>query len=219
MPKPNDMLARRGWGNFWEFFSPKNNRRIQTNSDLEYEVAIALEYDHMVVSYEYEPFRNQHNLPNIDFLINREGRRFFAECKYFEELERPEVRRQISRQKEYANAVSVSHIIFTERNLLTRIGIANMRLIIHWAAFSLTSVRNSSIQTEILRLLPCKISDLYGLGEVYEIQSSLSNLLRTGRAELTLEREPLKTFSVVPSPDRAKPQTIIKSDWGRFNGE
>ncbi len=186
---------------------------MQTNSDLEYEVALSLEYDYLVSSYEYEPYRDHPQLPNIDFTVERDSNSYWVECKYFNDLKKSEVQKQIFKQLDYAKTASIKHLLITERNLVTKVGLSNMRMIIQWSVLSQLSVQLSSIQIGILKLLPCNIMQFSSLGEPCDIQAALSGLLLSGRAEVDLESGPLKTHTCIASPSVMSAQGPINIDW------
>ncbi len=102
-----------------KFFSIKNDKLINYESQLEYSCMLILEFDDNVISYEPQPLKIEKYIPDV--LAKRKNEKdLLIEVKYSEEAFNPTERLQKKFQtlQQYAKQNNMEFIIFTEKDVI-----------------------------------------------------------------------------------------------------
>ncbi len=101
-----------------KFFSIKNNKLINYESQLEYACMLMLEFDDEVTDYEPQPLKIKNYIPDV-LAKRKKSKDLLIEVKYSEEAFNPDKRLQkkFNTLKEYTKQHNMEFLIFTEQHL------------------------------------------------------------------------------------------------------
>jgi len=101
-----------------KFFSIKNNKLINYESQLEYACMLMLEFDDEVTDYEPQPLKIKNYIPDV-LAKRKKSKDLLIEVKYSEETFNPTERLQkkFDKLKEYAKQHNMEFLIFTEQHI------------------------------------------------------------------------------------------------------
>ena len=101
-----------------KFFSIKNNKLINYESQLEYACMLMLEFDDEVTDYEPQPLKIKNYIPDV-LAKRKKSKDLLIEVKYSEEAFNPTERLQkkFDTLKEYAKQHNMAFLIFTEQHI------------------------------------------------------------------------------------------------------
>jgi len=102
-----------------KFFSIKNDKLINYESQLEYACMLMLEFDDDVISYEPQPLKIENYIPDV--LAKRKNKKdLLIEVKYSEEAFNPteKLQKKFQTLQQYAKQNNMEFIIFTEKDII-----------------------------------------------------------------------------------------------------
>lgn len=102
-----------------KFFSIKNNKLINYESQLEYACMLMLEFDDEVTDYEPQPLKIKNYIPDVS-AKRKKSKDLLIEVKYSEEAFNPTERlhKKFQTLQHYAKQNNMEFIIFTEIDLI-----------------------------------------------------------------------------------------------------
>ena len=102
-----------------KFFSIKNNKLINYESQLEYACMLMLEFNDEVTDYEPQPLKIKNYIPDV-LAKRKKSKDSLIEVKYSEEAFNPNERLQkkFNTLNEYAKQHNMEFVIFTEQNII-----------------------------------------------------------------------------------------------------
>lgn len=132
------------------FFSHKNNKLIDFESQLEKKCYLILEFDDNIVSYEPQPLKIENYIPDI-LAYRANDIPLLIEVKYSDEAFNPneKLKRKFDTLNKYAKKNNLEFKIFTEQDIKEPY-FSNINLIYNYAKISI----NNEIISNILKLIP-----------------------------------------------------------------
>lgn len=132
------------------FFSHKNNKLIDFESQLEKKCYLILEFDTNIVSYEPQPLKIENYIPDI-LAYRANDIPLLIEVKYSDEAFNPDekLKRKFDALNKYAKENNLEFKIFTEQDIKEPY-FSNINLIYNYAKISI----NNEIISNILKLIP-----------------------------------------------------------------
>ncbi|WP_456479215.1 TnsA endonuclease N-terminal domain-containing protein [Nautilia sp.] len=132
------------------FFSHKNNKLIDFESQLEKKCYLILEFDTNIVSYEPQPLKIENYIPDI-LAYRANDIPLLIEVKYSDEAFNPDekLKRKFDALNKYAKENNLEFKIFTEQDIKEPY-FSNINLIYNYAKISI----NDEIISNILKLIP-----------------------------------------------------------------
>ena len=132
------------------FFSHKNNKLIDFESQLEKKCYLILEFDTNIVSYEPQPLKIENYIPDI-LAYRANDIPLLIEVKYSDEAFNPDekLKRKFDALNKYAKKNNLEFKIFTEQDIKEPY-FSNINLIYNYAKISI----NNEIISNILKLIP-----------------------------------------------------------------
>jgi hypothetical protein len=186
--------GHRYWGNYWESWSPKLNRRVRFYSDLEYSHWLTVESDPSIERFCEQPFRvgiyidgkGYSSIPDM-WLRRRNGDIEIREIKYSSALSADRNQRQIKAQKQWCELHGYRHSVVDEKTICANpVYLKNVSQLIHWVKIR-PNPNESDIQTQINQFIrnqgrqdmPTILSYL-SLINIDDIRSALARMVLSG---------------------------------------
>ena len=100
------------------FYSHKNSRLLDFESQLEKKCYLTLEFDKSVISYEPQPIKIENYIPDI-LAIRKNERPLLIEVKYSNEAENPDekLKRKFDVLSAYCRKNGMEFLVFTEKQI------------------------------------------------------------------------------------------------------
>lgn len=132
------------------FFSHKNNKLIDFESQLEKKCYLILEFNDNIISYEPQPLKIENYIPDI-LAYRANDIPLLIEVKYSDEAFNPneKLKRKFDALNKYAKENNLEFKIFTEQDIKEPY-FSNINLIYNYAKISI----NNEIISNILKLIP-----------------------------------------------------------------
>ncbi len=157
--------------NRWFVFSPRLNREVCLNSDLEFDHYVLIEMNHKVADFCEYPFRIHGEVDTIpDMWIKwNDGVSELREIKYSNDLDfnsadyKPHIGAQINSQKKWCSENNQLHSVYTELEIRANLYyLKNMKQLFHYLTVPSPEYRENC--NKVLDRLNCKtmsFSDIY----------------------------------------------------------
>jgi hypothetical protein len=171
------------------FFSHKNNKLIDFESQLEKKCYLILEFDDNVLSYEPQPLKIENYIPDI-LAYRHNDIPLLIEVKYSDEAFNPDERlkRKFDALNKYAKNNNLEFKIFTEQDIKEPY-FSNINLIYNYARISL----NEEIISNILNSIPKEGISIAKLLLTFNNNlnylSHIYHLIFTGKIETNLNKK------------------------------
>ena len=132
------------------FFSHKNNKLLDFESQLEQKYYLLLEFDDNVISYEPQPMKIEKYIPDV-LVYRNENIPLLVEVKYSKEAFNPDERlqRKFNIIDNYAKSNNLEFKIFTEQEIIEPY-FSNISLIYNYANINISS----DIINKIEKMIP-----------------------------------------------------------------
>jgi hypothetical protein len=134
------------------FFSHKNNKLLDFESQLEKKYFLLLEFDENVISYEPQPLKVERYIPDV-LAYRKDDIALLVEVKYSNEAFNPDekLKRKFETLTNYAINNNLEFKIFTEKEIIEPY-FSNITLIYNYANIN----TSEEIKNQIINLIPSK---------------------------------------------------------------
>ncbi len=132
------------------FYSHKNSRLLDFESQLEKKCYLTLEFDKSVISYEPQPIKIENYIPDI-LAIRKNERPLLIEVKYSNEAENPDekLKRKFDVLSAYCRKNGMEFLVFTEKQINDPY-FSNISLLYNYANINVPQ----EIQEKVLLIVP-----------------------------------------------------------------